>query len=115
MKNFGLTKERYAQMVKDHNNDKEWVKEIVEEWGIENCNKGYAIFDFNGTGLLEINKIDDVNAFEDDNQATKQAIKDGIKIIPINELPENFDSKYLGWIDTEENRKAIKDYCDKYC
>lgn len=112
MKYFGLTKERYEQMLKDHKNDKEWVREIVEEWGIENCNKGYDIFDFDGTGLLEINRIDEVNAFEDDEEAVEQAIKDGVKIIPIEELPDNFDRKYLGWIDTKDNRKRITEYCN---
>ena len=111
MKHFGLTNERYEQMMEYYNNDKETVAEIVNAWGVENCNKGYTIFDFSGTGMLEINRIDDVYAFESDDEATEQAIKDGIKIIPIEELPKNFDRKYFGWIDTEENRKAILDYC----
>lgn len=74
---------------------------------------GYGVFDFDGTGMLEIQKIDELNIFETDEEAVEQAIKDGIKIIPIEELPKNFDRKYLGWIDTEENRKAIYDYCIK--
>ena len=79
----------------------------------KNKNKGYDIFDFDGTRMLEIEKIDELNMFESDDEAVKQAIKDGVKIIPIEELPENFDRKYLGWIDTEENRKAIKAYCER--
>ena len=75
--------------------------------------KGYDIFDFDGTGMLEIEKIDEENVFTDDEEAVEQAIKDGIKIIPIEELPENFDRKYLGWIDTEENRKRIAEYCSR--
>ena len=75
--------------------------------------KGYDIFDFDGTGMLEIEKIDEENIFIDDEEAVKQAIKDGIKIIPIEELPENFDRRYLGWIDTEENRKRIAEYCSR--
>lgn len=114
MKNYGLTEKRYNQMMKFYNN-KEVIEDIVDEWGIEDCNKGYSIFDYDNTGMLHIEKIDDVAAFESDDEATKQAIKDGIKIIPIEELPENFDEKYLGWIDTEENKKAIKEYCEKYC
>ena len=43
----------------------------------------------------------------------EQAIKDGIKIISIDELPKNFDRRYLGWIDTPENRQRIKEYCEK--
>lgn len=72
---------------------------------------GYDVFDFDGTGMLEIQKIDELNIFNSDDEAVKQAIKDGIKIIPVEELPENFDRKYLGWIDTTENRKAIANYC----
>lgn len=72
---------------------------------------GYDIFDFEGTGMLEIEKIDSDNRFRNDEDAVRQAIKDGIKIIPIDDLPENFDRKYLGWIDTPENRKYIEEYC----
>ena len=46
--------------------------------------KGYDIFDFDGTGMLEIEKIDEENVFTDDEEAVEQAIKDGIKIIPCN-------------------------------
>lgn len=112
MKNFGLTNERYNQMMEYWNNDKEAVADVVSEWGVEDCNKGYAVFDFDGTGMLEIEAIGNVGCFCDE-EATEQAIKDGIKIIPIEELPENFDRRYLGWIDTEENRKRIVEYCSK--
>ena len=77
-----------------------------------NKRKGYDITNFDGTGMLEIQKIDEENVFESDDEAVEQAIKDGIKIIPVEELPENFDRKYLGWIDTPENRERIKEYCE---
>ena len=48
-----------------------------------------------------------------DESAVKQAIEDGIKLIPIKELPKNFDRRYLGWIDTPENRIAIQNHCDR--
>ena len=73
--------------------------------------KGYDVIDFEGSGMLEIQKVDEENIFSDDEEAVGQAIKDGIKIIPIEELPVNFDRKYLGWIDTPENRKRIEEYC----
>lgn len=73
--------------------------------------KGYAITDFDGTGMLEIQRIDEMQKFKSDEDAVAQAIKDDIKLIPVDELPENFDRRYLGWIDTPENRKAIADYC----
>ena len=35
-----------------------------------------------------------MHIFDSDEDAVEQAIKDGIKIIPVEELPENFDRKY---------------------
>lgn len=110
MNNFGLTEERYNQLMSLFGSREE-VAEKIKDWGLDNCNKGYAIFDFEGTGMLEINKIDSLEVFEDDLAAVEHAIEDGIKIIPVEELPVNFDKKYLGWIDTPENRKCIEEYC----
>lgn len=75
--------------------------------------KGYDIVDFDGTGLLEIQKTDDTSIFDTDEDAVKQAVKDGISVIPIDELPAEFKRRYLGWIDTPENRKAIENYCKR--
>lgn len=73
--------------------------------------KGYAITD--NMGMLEIQRIDELGIFPDDESAVKQAIEDGIKLIPVEELPKNFDRRYLGWIDTPENRIAIQNHCDR--
>lgn len=79
-------------------------------WG-EWAKYGYAPFDFDGTGLIEIEMIYDMEIFNGDEEAVEQAIKDGFDIIPVDELPDNFDRKYFGWVDTPENRKAIEEYC----
>lgn len=110
MNKYGLTEERYNQLMDFYGNDED-IAEVVREWTAEICNKGYDIFDFDGTGMLEVNKVDAVCAFEDDEAAVEQAIKDGVKFIPIEELPENFERRYLGWIDTPENRKQIAEFC----
>ena len=115
---MGLTEERYNQMMKSFGNE-EFIDEAISDWGIELTNKGYDIFDFDGTGMLEIEEIGATDAFNgSDRAAADQAVIDGIKIIPDNELPKNFDRRYFGWIDTPENRKAIEDYCKEdnyYC
>jgi len=107
-----LTVERYHQMREIYSDRR--IREIVNEWGVDVVNKGYDIFTFNGMGILEISRIDDVEAFESDDDATEQAIKDGIKIIPVDELPETFGRRYLGWIDTPENRARIAELAEKY-
>lgn len=76
--------------------------------------KGYDITNFNNLGIYEIEKIDDENVFESDEDAVEQAIKDGVKIIPVDELPETFGRRYLGWIDTAENRARIEIFANKY-
>ena len=119
-KAMGLTDERYFQMMESFKNDEDYIEEAIKDWGVENVNKGYEIFDFDGTGMLEIEEIGYTNAFNgSDDKAAEQAMKDGIKIIPIEELPKNFDRRFLGWIDTPENRKAIEEYCQNesnyYC
>lgn len=107
-----LTVERYHQMREIYSDKR--IREIVNEWGVDVVNKGYDIFTFNGMGIFEISRIDDVEAFESDDDATEQAIKDGIKIIPVDELPETFGRRYLGWIDTPENRERIVELAEKY-
>ena len=89
------------------------IAEEIQDIPDELLDKGYAISDFDGTGMLEIQKLDVLYTFKNDKEAVSQAIKDGIKIIPVDELPQNFDRRYLGWIDTKENRQAIEEYCEK--
>ena len=107
----GLNKERLDQMIKYCGGKISFVKEIVDDWGIKRCNKGYDIFNYDGTGLLDVEAIIDVGAFNGDAEAVDEAVKDGIKIIPLEDLPENFDLRWFGWLDTEENRKNIIEYC----
>lgn len=113
MSKYGLTDERYNQMMETYNNDEYMVQDVVRTWGAENCNKGYAVFNCDGTGMLEIEHIVDVGAFDSDAEAVLKAIEDGVKIIPIEELPFDMDDeyRYYGWIDTQENRGNIANYC----
>lgn len=109
---MGITEERYTQMMSSFEGDETLIDEAIEYWGVDVVNKGYDVFDFEGTGMLEIQEVGDTDAFNGcDSSAVDAAIQDGVKIIPLEELPDNFDRKYLGWIDTPENRKKIEDYC----
>lgn len=73
--------------------------------------RGYAITDRDG--MLEIEKIDEMDKFESDSQAVRQAIRDGVPFIMPDELPKDFPYRWFGWIDTPGNRKAILDYAAK--
>lgn len=72
---------------------------------------GYFIVNYEGTGMLEIQRIDEEALFPSDEEAVMQAMTDGIAVIPVDELPANFNRRYLGWIDTPENRERIQTYC----
>lgn len=79
-------------------------------WMPEEAARGYTTVDYDGTGLLEIQAIDEMRVFDSDEAACLQAARDGVKIIPVNELPAGFERRYFGWIDTKENRAAIAAY-----
>lgn len=75
----------------------------------EDAVRGYTIAPgLLGTDMQEIKSL--MPPFSDED-AARQAVSDGIKIIPVKDLPENFDLKRFGWIDTPENRDAINAYC----
>lgn len=112
-----MTRDNKVKELMSQENYKGWSKEDVEEeiqdFTDEQIDKGYDAFEFDGTGMQEILRLDALNTFKTDEEAVSQAIKDGVKIIPVDELPQNFDRRYLGWIDTKENRQAIEEYCEK--
>ena len=101
---------------------------INEGYSREEAERGYGFVYFDFTDMVEIELYSDVYmALDDDGELLEpvdiddedcaiEAERSGFcKIIPVDELPENFDRRYFGWVDTPENRKAIQDYCDKYC
>ena len=111
----GVSKARWDQMMELYNDERDTVAEIIDECGAEVAERGWdiATCDFGGGfEALEIERVDDIGAFDDDDEATAAAIAAGVRVIPVEELPENFDHRYLGWIDTPENRDAINRYCE---
>lgn len=71
----------------------------------EMLEKGYCIGDGDGEvlGALCLMKIDDLNRFDNDDDAAEQAEKDGISII------RDIETDLL-YIDTPENRKLVEEY-----
>lgn len=107
---------------------KEFIEDaIYDGWApAVAAERGYDIFDFDGTGLLEIERIDAVylgndvveNVPTDEDCAREAELSGFCKIIPIDELPNPFivngeDRRYFGWVDTPENRLAISMYRDQ--
>lgn len=92
------------------------MKKITEEmimdamdngWTREDAERGYAIFTSDyGNGATHIQKLDDMDVFEDDEEAAKQAEKDGIKLIHDMKFD---DENTAAYIDTPENRELLKD------
>lgn len=87
---------------------KEMIAIAVEDgWSEDNAKRGYAIFTGDlGNGAEHIEKIDSIDAFESDEEAAKQAEKDGIKII--HDI--KFDESNIGYyLDTPKNRQLLKE------
>lgn len=75
---------------------------------------GYNVTDFGGGGMLEIQMVDDMARFESDDEAVEAAMADGVRIIPVEELPECFERRYLGWLDTPANRERIAEWAESH-
>jgi hypothetical protein len=71
--------------------------------------KGYAIFTADGSEFYipdaeHIEKIDELNMFESDEEASAQAEKDGVQLIRgMDGVPDGV------YVDTIENREIISD------
>ena len=97
---------------------------IKDGWDKATAERGYDIFDFDCTGLYEVERIDacylsdgNENDVTDDDCAYEAERSGFCKIIPIDELPNPFivhgdDRRYFGWVDTPANRRAIAKYKD---
>ena len=86
----------------------EWL--LDSGWTEDEARKGYAVCNYDGTGLFGIECLENMGC-DNDTACAIHANENGIPIIPINELPENFEMRWYGWIDTPENRANIKKYC----
>lgn len=111
MNTYGLTPERYNQMLESYCGDEEAIREITEEWTPECCNAGYVIVAETlpgGGNATHIERIDIVDAFADDNEAARQAAKDGVPLVPIEELSGiPVDRRLTHYVDTPETRSAL--------
>lgn len=97
------------------------VKNAIEcGWSKEQAKRGFDIFNFDGTGLLDLEAICDahIETEIDDEEAAIEAVVSGFcQVIPVYELPDPFiidgiSRRYFGWVDTKENRNNIKKYCE---
>lgn len=91
--------------------DKE-KEDLVKQGYMEvDARRGYMLSQYNSTGMLEITTL--LPHVFGDGVAAQQAKRDGISLIPLEELPRDFNLRYEGWIDTPSNREAIRKYCLK--
>lgn len=85
----------------------------MEAFSVKDANKkGYDLTVSHG-GAVEIQRIDELGKFESDEEAVEAAMKDGVPVIPVEELPEGFKYRWLGWVDTPENRERIRLWASK--
>lgn len=75
--------------------------------------KGYTVVEYNGTGMLEIQKVNG-GMYGNDAEAVLAAVRDGVKLIPVSDLPDAFPLRRLGWLDTPANRKRIGEYAREH-
>lgn len=102
-------KEMLIKEAKENRCTIEEVKQmLIEDWGIGG-DRGYGIFTSDKPKLEHIERIDELGVYDGDLEAGEQAEKDGIKLIPLELNPKKYPYQYYRFIDTEENRKALKE------
>lgn len=96
-----------AKWLYDITDDEKAKARLISDWGKEAL-RGYGIFSGGSEPeALHICRIDELDIYDSDISAARQASKDGIKIIPYREQPKQGDLKCYRFIDTEENRKVL--------
>lgn len=88
------------------------IEEMIEDWGLEAVEKGYAVFADRETSIHMgeyIDKIDELQTFNTSKAARKQAAKDGVKFI--NDM-EGVEPNF--YIDTPKNREHIAGVLHEY-
>ncbi len=91
---------------------------LEDGWDFDDACNGYMIANSDDLpeGVTVIMRLDDMQVFGDDHAAALQAEKDGIKLIPKDELDFRLDEdgeiderSHYDYIDTPENRKLLKE------
>jgi len=112
---FGLSEERYNKLKQSPRfMSDESIKDYIRIWGIDGVEKGYSIFNVSGSDViiedaLTIEEIGELNYFDGDFKACRQAEKDGVKFI--NDIEGLEKGCY---VDTPKNRKHCKEMLEKY-
>ena len=104
----------YKEWAENRNITVEEAKaDIKNQWGGLG-DRGYEIFTCDEFEAEHIERIDELNVFDDDIEAAKQAEKDGIKLIPWREQPKIAPLRYYRFIDTKENRRLLERDREKF-
>lgn len=91
----------------------EQIERGAEDWGIAQAAKGYALFQEDyPEGSMAVQRLDDVMCFESDRDAARQwEIDTGKRVLqPGVDFWFGDENDFIPYIDTPENRKAMKDW-----
>ena len=106
---------RIAEMLKEQADERgctvEQAKEALDiEWG-EGGSRGYGVFFSNESEMTHIERIDELGVYDSDLEAGEQAEKDGMKLIPMNEIPDEYPINAYRYLDNERNREILGSFC----
>lgn len=91
----------------------EQIERGAEDWGLAQAAKGYDLFEEQDPkGAMAVQRLDDVMCFESDRDAARQwEIDTGKRVLqPGVDFWFGDENDFIPYIDTPENRKAMKDW-----
>lgn len=114
---MGIEEHRVYELISSYYGSFDEVWRVVATYGAEALNKGYTVSICRDPFIRCVYRFEPAKLFYNNTEAATQAEKDGIKLIPVSELPEDsfliFDlDKRL--VDTPENREALRRFFAKH-
>lgn len=106
---------RIAEMLKEQADERGCTIEqageaLDKEWG-KGGSRGYGVFFSNDSTMAHIERIDELGVYDGDLEAGEQAEKDGMKLIPVNEIPDEYPINAYRYLDNEGNREILGLFC----
>ena len=114
---MGIEEQRVFELICSYYGDFDEVRRVVSTYGAEPLNKGYLVIADRDHRLKSVSFFAPARKIHTNADAARQAEKDGIKLIPVSELPEDaffffFIDRRL--VDTPENREVLRKFFEKH-
>lgn len=115
---MGIEEQRVYELIDSYYGDFDEVWRVVSTYSEEALNKGYVVASVTNDTLIQgVCFFEPARVFYNNSDAAAQAERDGVKLIPLSELPEDsylfFDTDQR-IVKTPDNRRRLRKFFEKH-